>query len=227
MRANVYGWYGRDVMVSKYSERLARLYKAQVELCKLIIEDVETSIIVAAVSRVATLSFELTEMPDIPETVKECHGRIVEKAFPKNAISGSPDSVAGGGFPGNLSAAPGHAAQTIKPAPRWKQWLVSLVAAYPLVLLFQAFIAPQIKYWPLEAKSALLPLCVLTVLTYVVMPPVSWLLRGWLHSSFRAHGVGVPVSTAPAPSLLECALAVMVVGERLPAEAANPYPKGV
>jgi len=85
---------------------------------------------------------------------------------------------------------PGHAAQTIKPPPRWKQWLVSLVAAYPLVLLFQAFIAPQIKDWPLEARSALLPLCVLTLLTYVVMPPVSRLLRGWLHSSSRARRRG-------------------------------------
>jgi len=164
MRANVHGWYDREVMVSKHSERLARLYKAQVELHKLIIEDAETSKIEAAVSRVAMLSFGLTEMPHIPETVKERHERIMEKAFPKNAISGSP--------------------------PRWKQWLVSLVAAYPLVLLFQAFIAPQIKDWPLEAKSALLPLCVLTLLTYVVMPPVSWLLRGWLHSSSRARRRG-------------------------------------
>jgi uncharacterized protein len=80
-----------------------------------------------------------------------------------------------------------RAAETIKPPPRWKQWLVSLVAVYPLVLLFQAFIAPQIKDWPLEARSALLPLCVLTLLTYVVMPPVSRLLRGWLSSSSRAR----------------------------------------
>src|SRR6266851_654610 len=313
MRANVYDWYDPEVMVSKYSEKLARLYKAQVELYKLIIEDAETSKIEAAVSQVATLSFELTEMPDIPETVKEWHERIMEKAFPKNAISGPPNcaargtappaagcgvpgwlvtlrggacgltagAVAGRGpgtgviswrakpgtendsaerptgitaaaerFPGTLSAAltheedsrdfhltwqsgsgqalqrwltsaertrrhdkardiagapvaarqrtgleawfcvPGRAAETIKPPPRWKQWLVSLVAVCPLVLLFQAFIAPRIQDWPLEAKSALLPLCVLTLLTYVVMPPVSRLLRGWLHSSSRARRRG-------------------------------------
>jgi antibiotic biosynthesis monooxygenase (ABM) superfamily enzyme len=286
MRANVYDWNDREVMVRKYSDKLALLYRAQVELYKLIIEDAETSKIEAAVSRVATLSAELTEMPDIPETVKEWHERIMEKAFPKKAISGSPSCAARGTappaagsgapgrpvpgviscrakpgtqnnvgelatgitvaaerFPGNLSAAlihekgsrdfhltwqsasgqvlqrwltspertrrhdkvrdiadapgaarqragleawfcvPGHAAQTIKPPRRWKQWLFSLVAAYPLVLLFQAFVAPQIKDWPLEAKSALLPLCVLTLLAYVVMPPVSRLLRGWLHSS--------------------------------------------
>jgi uncharacterized protein len=85
---------------------------------------------------------------------------------------------------------PGRAAETIKPPPRWKQWLVSLAAAYPLVLLFQAFIAPQIKDWPLAARSAVLPLCVLTLLTYVVLPPVSRLLRGWLGSSSRARRRG-------------------------------------
>ena len=94
MRANGYDRYDRDVMVSKYSEKLARLHKAQVELYKLIIEDAETSKIEAAVSRVATLSFELAKMPDIPETVKEWHEQIMEKAFPKNAISGSPNSAA-------------------------------------------------------------------------------------------------------------------------------------
>ena len=94
MRANVYSRSDREVMVSKYSQKLARLYKAQVDLYKLIIEDAETSKIEAAVSRVATPSFELTQMPDIPETMKEWHERIMAKAFPKNAISGSPNSVA-------------------------------------------------------------------------------------------------------------------------------------
>ena len=36
MRANVYSRYDREVMVSKYSQKLARLYKAQVDLYKLI-----------------------------------------------------------------------------------------------------------------------------------------------------------------------------------------------
>src|SRR5260370_29123535 len=81
-------------MVRKYSEKLARLYKAQAELYKLIIGDAEASKIEAAVSRVAMPSFELTEMPDIPETVKEWHERIMEKSFPNNATSGSPNSAA-------------------------------------------------------------------------------------------------------------------------------------
>jgi antibiotic biosynthesis monooxygenase (ABM) superfamily enzyme len=78
---------------------------------------------------------------------------------------------------------PGHAEETIKPPPRWKQWIVTLVAVYPLVLLFQAFVLPHVADWPLWAKSALFPLIILTLMTYVVMPLVSRLLRGWLYSS--------------------------------------------
>ncbi|MDT7651372.1 MAG: uncharacterized protein QOI36_2778 [Pseudonocardiales bacterium] len=78
---------------------------------------------------------------------------------------------------------PAHAGETIKPPPRWKQWLVSLVAVYPLVLLFQAFIAPWVAGWPLWARSAMFPLIILTLMTYVVMPLVSRLLGRWLYTS--------------------------------------------
>jgi antibiotic biosynthesis monooxygenase (ABM) superfamily enzyme len=78
---------------------------------------------------------------------------------------------------------PAHAEETIKPPPRWKQWLVSLLAVYPLVLLFQAFIAPRVAGWPLWARSAIFPLIILTLMTYVVMPLVSRLLKGWLYTS--------------------------------------------
>jgi antibiotic biosynthesis monooxygenase (ABM) superfamily enzyme len=76
---------------------------------------------------------------------------------------------------------PGHAEETIKPPPRWKQWLVSLIAVYPLVLLFQAFVVPRLADWPIWAKAAMFPLIILTLMTYVVMPVVTRLLRGWLY----------------------------------------------
>jgi hypothetical protein len=78
---------------------------------------------------------------------------------------------------------PSHAGETIKPPPRWKQWLVSLVAVYPLVLLFQAYVAPLVAGWPVWARAAIFPLVILTLMTYVVMPFVSRLLRPWLYSS--------------------------------------------
>jgi antibiotic biosynthesis monooxygenase (ABM) superfamily enzyme len=69
---------------------------------------------------------------------------------------------------------------TIKPPPRWKMWLVSLVAIYPLVVAFQATIVPTIKTWPLPVRSAVLPLTLLTLMTFVVMPVVTRVVQPWL-----------------------------------------------
>jgi uncharacterized protein len=74
---------------------------------------------------------------------------------------------------------PGKA--TIKPPPRWKMWLVSLVALYPLVVCFQEWLAPVLKSWPLVLRAAIFPLVLLTTMTYVLMPVVTRLTRRWLY----------------------------------------------
>jgi antibiotic biosynthesis monooxygenase (ABM) superfamily enzyme len=55
------------------------------------------------------------------------------------------------------------------------------VGAYPLVVLFSAFVLPQLAAWPLLVRSAVLPVVLLTLMTYVVMPRLTQLLRGWLY----------------------------------------------
>lgn len=69
---------------------------------------------------------------------------------------------------------------TMRPPPRWKMWLISLVAVYPLTLAFQAFIVPLTASWPLPLRAAMFPLVLLTTMTYVVMPLVTRMLRRWL-----------------------------------------------
>jgi antibiotic biosynthesis monooxygenase (ABM) superfamily enzyme len=59
-------------------------------------------------------------------------------------------------------------------------WLVSLIAVYPLVVLFQWALAPRMGRLPLLVRSALFPLVLLTLMTYVVMPLVTRFLRRWL-----------------------------------------------
>jgi antibiotic biosynthesis monooxygenase (ABM) superfamily enzyme len=71
--------------------------------------------------------------------------------------------------------------RAIVPPPRWKQLLATLVGAYPLVVLLSAFVLPRIAGWPLLVRSAVLPVVLLTVMTYVVMPPLTRCLRGWLY----------------------------------------------
>ncbi|RSM88586.1 antibiotic biosynthesis monooxygenase [Kibdelosporangium aridum] len=75
---------------------------------------------------------------------------------------------------------PSEAAAAMRPPPRWKMWLISLVAVYPLVLAFQAFLVPLTSSWPLALRAALFPVVLLTAMTYVVMPVVTRLLRRWL-----------------------------------------------
>jgi antibiotic biosynthesis monooxygenase (ABM) superfamily enzyme len=75
---------------------------------------------------------------------------------------------------------PSHPTAMMRPPPRWKMWLVSLLAIYPLVLAFQAFVSPQMASWPLPVRAALFPLVLLTLMTYAVMPVVTRALRRWL-----------------------------------------------
>ena len=72
---------------------------------------------------------------------------------------------------------------TIKPPPRWKMWLVSLTAIYPFVVAFQVLLLPPIKTWPLLLRSAILPLTLLTLMTFVVMPVVTRIAQPWLARS--------------------------------------------
>ena len=75
---------------------------------------------------------------------------------------------------------PGANVPTMTPPPRWKMWLVSLVAVYPLVLAFQALVVPRMARLPLPLRALLFPLVLLTLMTFVVMPMVTRALRRWL-----------------------------------------------
>jgi antibiotic biosynthesis monooxygenase (ABM) superfamily enzyme len=58
--------------------------------------------------------------------------------------------------------------------------LVSLLAIYPFVVMFQATIVPTIKTWPLLVRSAILPLTLLALMTFLVMPVVTRVVQSWL-----------------------------------------------
>jgi uncharacterized protein len=75
---------------------------------------------------------------------------------------------------------PGSNVPTMKPPPRWKMWLVSIIAVYPLVLAFQALVVPRMVSLPLPLRALTFPLVLLTLMTFVVMPVVTRVLRRWL-----------------------------------------------
>jgi uncharacterized protein len=75
---------------------------------------------------------------------------------------------------------PGSNVPTMKPPPRWKMWLVSMAAVYPLVLAFQVLVVPRMAGLPLPLRALAFPLVLLTLMTFVVMPVVTRLLHRWL-----------------------------------------------
>ena len=78
---------------------------------------------------------------------------------------------------------PGSALPTMKPPPRWKMWLVSIIAVYPLVLAFQALVVPRMVGLPLPLRALTFPLVLLTLMTFVVMPVVTGsCAAGWVHN---------------------------------------------
>jgi antibiotic biosynthesis monooxygenase (ABM) superfamily enzyme len=77
--------------------------------------------------------------------------------------------------------------ESVPPPPRWKMVLVTLVAVYPINLLFQGVLAPLTQSAPVWLRGLMFPVIMVPTLTYVIMPRLSRLLRGWLYPSRRSH----------------------------------------
>jgi antibiotic biosynthesis monooxygenase (ABM) superfamily enzyme len=60
-------------------------------------------------------------------------------------------------------------------------WLVSVVAVYPLVIILQEWIFPQLDGMPLLVRAAVMPIVMVSVMTFVLLPLATRLLRGWLY----------------------------------------------
>ena len=76
-------------------------------------------------------------------------------------------------------------AQALRPLPRWKMALVTLLGVYPTSLLISALIGSWLTHWPGWLKSLALAVCMVALLTWVVMPLLTRLLARWLYP--RAH----------------------------------------
>ncbi len=65
--------------------------------------------------------------------------------------------------------------------PRWKMFLATLLAVYPVSLAARYLLTPFLATWPLYATTAIYSSILVGVLTYFAMPKLSWLLRRWLY----------------------------------------------
>lgn len=70
---------------------------------------------------------------------------------------------------------------TIMPPPRWKMVIATMIGIYPIGLVYQAYFVPYMKVIPLILRPIALSLLLTPVLTYLIMPRLTKLLRSWLY----------------------------------------------
>lgn len=75
----------------------------------------------------------------------------------------------------------------IKPPVRWKQFLITLSAIFPLTILVPTVLAPILGLW--QGLSAivfgklLIAMCIVGLMVYVIMPRYTRLVSTWLYRS--------------------------------------------
>jgi antibiotic biosynthesis monooxygenase (ABM) superfamily enzyme len=65
--------------------------------------------------------------------------------------------------------------------PRWKMVAVTSTVIFALQLPIQAFLLSTLLNWPLVLRAAIMSLAMTLLMTYVLMPRVTRLLRRWLY----------------------------------------------
>jgi len=71
------------------------------------------------------------------------------------------------------------------PPPPYKMAIVTWAAIFPLITLVVVASAPLIGGLPLVPRLAVTTLVTVSLMTWVVMPRVTWLLRRWLYPGRR------------------------------------------
>ena len=66
--------------------------------------------------------------------------------------------------------------------PRWKMAVATFLGVFPTSLAIAFFLGSMIESLPLLFRSAIIAALMVGMLTWVVMPVVTKLLRKWLHS---------------------------------------------
>lgn len=76
-------------------------------------------------------------------------------------------------------------ASTAPLAPRWKSFVVTLLAVYPSSLAIHALLDPVTRTWPSPASLLLVSACLVAGMTYVTMPLATRALARWLSADGR------------------------------------------
>jgi uncharacterized protein len=83
----------------------------------------------------------------------------------------------------------------VRPPPRWKMYLVTLVAGYVVGLLLALTLVPRLSDAPFLIRQAAISVAFTTLLTFVVLPRLTRVLRRWLYAP-SAQGAPRRVSSS-------------------------------
>ena len=60
--------------------------------------------------------------------------------------------------------------------------IVTFLGVFPVATVLSLTLGPAIRSWNLIFNNAVFNACVVTLLTWIVMPVITRALHGWLHS---------------------------------------------
>lgn len=67
------------------------------------------------------------------------------------------------------------------PPPRWKMAIATFLGVFPVAMILNLTLGPTIRSWPFLLSNAVFNACVVMLLTWLVMPLVTRVLRDWLN----------------------------------------------
>jgi uncharacterized protein len=71
-------------------------------------------------------------------------------------------------------------ASPVPPPPRYKLAVVTWIGVYPIITMLLAVIGPATATWPLPLRTLLLTALMVPTMTWLVIPWMTRLFRGWL-----------------------------------------------
>jgi antibiotic biosynthesis monooxygenase (ABM) superfamily enzyme len=71
--------------------------------------------------------------------------------------------------------------EALRPLPKWKMALVTLLGVYPTSLLLGAAVGPRVRDLPMWLSGLVMASSIVVALTWLVMPLLTRLLHRWLH----------------------------------------------
>jgi uncharacterized protein len=74
------------------------------------------------------------------------------------------------------------------PPPPYRMALLTWITIFPLITAIVALTGPLLKDLPLAVRLGITTALTVPLMTWVVMPRVTWLLRRWLYPEHRANG---------------------------------------